>query len=297
MSPDRRAYFDPLVLARMENLQIRARTVVEGFISGLHQSPYRGYSLEFAQHREYSSGDELKHIDWKVYGRTDRFFVKQFEQETNLRLYVLLDGSGSMGFKGERSGLSKYDYGATLAACIVYLSLRQGDSTGLGILGESKVRIIPPRNAFSHLNVILDELGASRPQGRTALSHSLEAIAHSCKKRSLIILISDLFDDVDTVLRSLKFLQFKKHELMVIHLLDRDEKDFPYSGSVRFDSLESDEKIVMDPGPYRDDYRSAIQSFIDHYRFTLRNSGVEYHFHTTDEPLDKMLQTVLGARA
>ena len=291
------SYLDPVVLARMQNLQLRAQTVVEGFIAGLHQSPFRGFSVEFAQHREYSIGDELKHIDWKVYGRTDRFYVKQFEEETNLRVYMLLDASGSMAFKGEKSALSKYDYGATIAASLAYLVLHQGDSAGLGAFNESRVDLIPPRNSFSHLNVIVGELEKKRPEGRTTLARSLETVAHSLKKRSLIILISDLMDETDSVLRALKFLQFKKHELIVIHLLDREEREFPYSGSVRFDSLEGQEGLVLDCDAYRKDYRAAVDDFIERYRLTMRNSGVQYDCHATDEPPDRMLQSVFNARS
>lgn len=288
------SYLDPLVLARISNLQLRAKSVVEGFVAGLHQSHYQGYSLEFAQHREYSTGDELKHIDWKVYGRTDRFFVKQFEQETNLRVYLLLDASGSMSFKGEKSALSKYDYAATLAASLGYLTLRQGDSVGLGCFNNARVKLVPPRNSFSHLNALLEEIESVRPEGETTLANSLENIAHSVKKRSLFILISDLFDDANSVLRALKFLRFKKNEVWIVHLLDRDEKDFPYSGSIRFDSLENQKNIVLEPEQYRKDYQNAIQSFVEQYRVTLRNFGMNYRLHITDEPLDKVLRFVLS---
>lgn len=292
--PNGVSYFDPEVIAKISNLQLRAKYVVEGFITGLHQSHYKGYSLEFAQHREYSIGDELKHIDWKVYGRTDRFFVKQFEEETNLRAYILLDASGSMAFKGAKSALSKYDYGASLAAALSYLTLRQGDSTGLGHFNQSNVKLVPARNSFSHLNVLLDELETVRPAGETALARSLETMTHSVKKRSMFVVISDLLDEAESVLKAIKFLRFKKNEVLIVHLMDRDEKEFPYSGTIQFDSLENGETITLESDPYRKNYEDAVQRFIDQYRITLRNYGVRYHFHTTDEPLDRILRAILS---
>ena len=287
------SYLDPLVLARIGNLQIRAKTVVEGFIAGLHQSPYRGHSLEFAQHREYAYGDELKYIDWKVYGRSDRFFVKQFEEETNLRLYIFLDTSGSMGFKGQGSAFSKYDYAATVASSLAYLALKQGDSVGLGYSNDKGLNVIPPRNSFSHLNILLEELERVKPKGEINLAESLNAFSHSCKKRSLIVLISDLLDDQDAVLASLKFLGFKKHEVIVVHLLDKDEEDFPYSGPIRFDSMENSDNVVVDSQALRKSYRAAIAGLVENYRVALRKSKIRYYCNTTDEPLDKLLQFIL----
>lgn len=291
-----KSILDPLVLARLQNLELRARTVVEGFISGLHQSPFRGYSLEFAEHREYSPGDEIRHIDWKVYGRTDRFFVKQFEQESNLRVNLLVDLSGSMNFRGGRAPLSKFDTAAVLAAGLAVLGLRQNDSAGLALLGESGVRSVPPRSSRSHLNVILDALVSASPGGGTALSRGLETVALSARKRGLFILFSDLLDDPGSVLRSLKFLQFKRNEIKVVQLLDPDELDFPFSGSVEFTSLEDGAKLVLDAGSYREDYRKAVRRLIERYRAALRDAGIEYYCHSTDEPPDAVLRSVLRSR-
>lgn len=288
------SYFSPEVIARIGNLQLRARYVVEGFVSGLHQSPYKGYSLEFAQHRQYAFGDELKHIDWKVYARTDRLYVKQFEQETNLRAYFLLDSSGSMGFKGQKSAMSKFDYGATLVVSLSYLSLRQGDSAGLGYFNDSNAKIIPARNSFSHLNSLLEEIEKTKPQGETRIGKSLETISHSIKKRSLFILFSDLMDDQESVLKAIKFLRYKKNEVWVVHLLDKEEKDFPYSGTIRFDSLENQDKVTLESDVFRKEYEKLLNGFIDSYRVSLRNYGVRYHFHTTDEPIDRVLRAVLS---
>lgn len=287
------SYFDPAVLARLQNLRIRARTVAEGFIGGQHQSAFRGQSLEFAEHREYSFGDELKYIDWKVYGRTDRFFVKQYEEETNLRVILVLDASGSMGFRGEKSPLSKYDYGATLAASLAYLALQQGDSAGLALLKSSGQRIIPPRAALSHLNTLADELVKIRPEGPTTLSQSLDSLARSLSRRSLVIIISDLLDDQEKTVKALRLLGFKKHEVTVLHVLDRMEREFSFSGRFRLDSMENSDYIILDAESYRAEYDALVRKLTESYRTALRNMGMAYHFHSTDEPLDRLIRSVL----
>ena len=294
MSKAKTRYLDPFVLARLANLQLRAQSIVEGFVAGLHPSPTRGHSLEFAQHREYAFGDELKYIDWKVYGRSDRFFVKQFEEETNLRVHLLLDASGSMAFQGKKSAFSKYDYGATLAASLAYLTLRQQDSVGLSCLARERAKVIPPRSSLHHLYVLLEELEAVKPGGETLLSEGLSALAHRLQKRSLVILISDLLDDPEPLFKSLKFLRFKKHEVVVLHLLDGDEYDFSYSGTIQFDSLEKPEHVVMETDSYRKEYLRMIREFIENTRVALRNSGIQYVFATTRESPDLILRQVLS---
>jgi uncharacterized protein (DUF58 family) len=279
-------------LAKIGHLRLRARTVVEGFIAGQHHSALRGHSLEFSQHREYASGDELRHIDWKVYGRSDRFFVKQFEEETNLRLQIVLDASGSMGFRGEKSALSKYDYGATLAASLAYLALRQGDAVGLSLLAPESPSI-PPRSALSHLNVLTEELGRIQPSGESRLSARVEEVSRLLKKRSLLVLISDLLDDPEPVIRALRFLHFKKNEAVVLHLLDPDEREFPYQGTVRFQSMENASDLTFEADALREAYRKQVSGLIEGYRSALRGAGIEYVFSATDEPFDRPLRQVL----
>ncbi len=293
MGTQKNNFLDPLVLARIAGLKLRAQLVVEGFIAGLHQSSYRGYSLEFAQHREYVAGDELRHLDWKVYGRTDRFFIKQFEEETNLRVYLLLDASASMGFKGQNSALSKYDYGATLLASVAYLTLRQQDSVGLACLREFGQRLIPAQNSSQHLNVVLDELESVKPQGEGNLGKSLESVAFRANKRSLFILVSDLFDSQDSLINALKFLRFKKHEVMVVHLLDSDEQRFPYTGSVEFESLENQEKMTLETDSYRTEYLRAMDEFMKSAKASLQSSAIQYCFSTTQEPIDRLMRRML----
>lgn len=243
------------------------------------------------------SGDELKLIDWKVYGRSDRFFVKQFEEETNLRIVFLLDASGSMGFRGERSPLSKYDYAATLASSLAYLALEQGDNAGLSLLHESAPRFVPPRGSLAHLNTLIDELAKTKPSGATVLSVSLTSAVHALKKRSLIILLSDLLDDQEPLLRSIKLLKFKKHDVHVIHLFDREEKEFPFRGNLRFDSLENEPALILEAGSFRAEYLASVESLIHQFRGTLRKLGIDYHFHLTDEPLDSVIRGILKSHA
>lgn len=293
MAEPTRSYFDPEILARLQNLRLRALTVAEGFIGGQHASPFRGHSLEFAEHREYASGDELRHIDWKVYGRNDRLFVKQYEEETHLRVVLVLDASGSMGFRGEKSALSKYDYGATLAASLAYLALQQGDSAGLSILQNGGQSFVPPRSSLSHINTLADQLVKTRPSGPTEISKCLESLARSVSRRSMIILISDLLDDPGEVLKALKLLRFKKHEVTVLHLLDRAEKDFNFSGQIQFESLEGPDCLVLDAESYRKEYAAQVEKLSQSYRTVLEMSGMAYHFHATDEPLDRLIRSVL----
>ncbi|OGR89087.1 MAG: hypothetical protein A3A86_02510 [Elusimicrobia bacterium RIFCSPLOWO2_01_FULL_60_11] len=293
MTGSPRSYFDPEILARLQNLRLRARTVAEGFIGGRHASPFRGHSLEFAEHREYAFGDELRHIDWKVYGRNDRFFIKQYDEETHLRVLLVLDASGSMGFRGEKSALSKYDYGATLAASLAYIALQQGDSAGLSILQNAGQSFVPPRGTLSHLNTLADQLVTARPSGPTDISKCLESLARSVTRRSMIILISDLLDDSAAVLKGLKLLRFKKHEVTVLHLLDRAEKDFDFTGQVRFESLEGQDRLVLDADSYRREYAARVEKLSQSYRTALETSGMAYHFHATDEPLDRLIRSVL----
>ena len=287
------SYFDPEILARLQNLRLRASTVAEGFLGGQHASPFRGHSLEFSEHREYAWGDPIRHIDWKVYGRSDRFFIKQYEEETHLRVILVLDASGSMGFRGEKSALSKYDYGATLAASLAYLALQQGDSAGLSILQNGRQNFVPPRNSLSHLNTLVDQLVTTRPSGPTQISNSLESLAHSIPKRSMIILISDFLDDSDRVLKALKLLRFKKHEVTALHLLDRVEKDFDFSGQIQFESLEGSDSLAVNAESYKKEYAAQIKNLSQSYRATLEKFGMAYHFHSTNEPLDRLIRSIL----
>ncbi len=291
----RRQLFDPLTLAKIGNLFLRAKIVVEGFISGLHQSPFKGWSLEFAQHREYTSGDELKYLDWRVFGRTDRFFVKQYEEETNLKSYLVLDCSNSMGYKSD--GLSKFDYGCSLAACLAYLMLKQSDAVGLTLFNNKIETYLPARSNWAHLSLILNKLEHTYPSGETQISSSLGDLGRFVRRRGLIILISDLFAEPAEVVKILKYFRYKKNEVIVFHLLDPAEKKLPEGDAFRFKNLENKEEISAEPEYIREEYMRLIDDFIGNYQLNFRKSDIDYSLFTTDMPLDYALGSYLTKRA
>ncbi|MFH1259688.1 MAG: DUF58 domain-containing protein [Elusimicrobiota bacterium] len=286
--------FDPLVLAKISSMILRARFVVEGFIAGMHQSPFRGYSIEFAQHREYSPGDELKHLDWKVYGKTDRFYVKQYQEETNLKAYLVLDASNSMSFASRK--ISKLQYGTYLTAALAYLMLKQQDAVGLAIFSSSLDRFIPPRSQYKHVSVLFNELEKIKCQGETSISQALKELGQYTKRRGLIILISDLFDQPSEVLRALNFFRFQKHEIIVFHLLDPAEKNLPYQDLISFEDMETKEKIVTRPEVIRREYEKCLADFINEYKLNFLQNNIDYCPLITNQPLDIALCSYLAKR-
>jgi uncharacterized protein (DUF58 family) len=229
-----RAYLDPAVVARLAHLDVRARLVVEGFIAGMHRSPFHGFSVEFAEHRPYMPGDPLKNLDWKVWARSDRLLIKQYTEETNLRCHLLLDLSGSMAFRSPRAALSKLGYAQSLAAALAYLMLQQQDAVGAMLFAERPLSYLPPRAVRSHLDEILKALGSAAPQGRTRLGPVLHELAERIKRRGLIVLLSDLMDDPAQVLLGLQHFRHRNHEVVVFHVLDPDEVEFPYTDTATF---------------------------------------------------------------
>jgi uncharacterized protein (DUF58 family) len=292
---DRKKLFDPLTLAKIGNLFLRAKIVVEGFISGLHQSPFKGWSLEFAQHREYTSGDELKYLDWRIYGRTDRYFVKQYEEETNLKSYLVLDCSNSMGYKS--GSLSKFDYGCSLAACLAYLMLKQSDAVGLTLFNNKIETYLPARSNWAHLSLILNKLETVYPSGETKIFSSLSDLGKYIRRRGLIILISDLFEESAEVVKILKYFRYKKNEVIVFHLLDPSEKKLPEGDAYLFENLENKEKISAEPGLIREEYIQLMDNFIENYKLNFRRSDIDYSLFTTDTSLDYALGSYLAKRA
>src|SRR5919109_4344119 len=280
----RRGYFDPLVLAKIANMSLRARHVVEGLLSGLHDSPYRGYSVEFAEHREYAPGDEIRRIDWKAYGKFDRYFVKEYEEETNLRAYLLLDASASMDYGSE--GVRKFDYGCYLAVSLAYLMLRQGDDVGLLTFGAQVQRYIPPRAGLKHMQAVTSVLEATQPAGETHLDQALREIGGKLKKRGMIIVISDLFDAPDLVLRALKYFRHRRNEVMVFHLLDNNELAFPFDRLTVFEDIENiQSRVLADPRAIRQAYLQQLQTFIEEYRRECRREWIDYNLFPTTTPL------------
>ncbi len=291
----RRHYFDPLVLAKISTLTLRARYVVEGLLSGLHESPYRGYSVEFAEHREYAPGDEIRRIDWKAYGKFDRYFVKEYEEETNLRAYLLLDASASMNYGSQ--GLTKFDYGCYLAASLAYLLLRQGDYVGLATFGDQVQRYIPPRSGLKHMQALSSQMEATRPQGETHLDQVLREIAGKITRRGMIMVISDLFDASERVMRALKYFRHRRHEVMVFHLLDDNELRFPFDRLTVFEDLEDPTlRVLSEPRSIREAYLQQLQAFLDDYRQACRRERIDYNLFDTTTPLDVALTRYLARR-
>lgn len=294
MDQTKRGYIDPLVVAKLSTMLLRARFVVEGFIAGLHQSPYRGFSLEFAQHREYSPGDETRHVDWKVYGRKDRYYVKQFQEETNLKAYILLDRSASMGYGSE--GISKLQYGSYLAASLAFLMLKQQDSVGLATFDEKIRKYIPPRQTKGHLSLILEELESLVPFSATGINRSLQELGQYTRRRGLIILISDLLDEQENVLKALKYFRFKKHEVIVFHLLDHGELELPFTSQLWLEDMENGKKVLTHADVIRRRYGTVVKEFINRYKLSCLTSDIDYCFIDTRTPLDFALGAYLARR-
>jgi len=286
---------DAATIARLGNMDVRARTVVEGFVAGLHRSPYKGFSVEFAEHRQYMPGDPLKTIDWKVYGKSDRFYVKEFEEETNLRAYLVLDASASMGFSSG-GAVTKFDYSRYLAAALSYLMIRQQDSVGVLLFDEEVRRFIPPRSARQHLHVILNELEAARPAERTELAATLHRLAERLKRRGLVVIFSDLFDDPEKVLIALRHFKHNRNEVVVFHVLDAAERDFGFRREAIFRDVETREEMLVRPWEIQREYRDAVGAWIDRYRRSCREIGVDYVPMHTETPFDTALLAYLDKR-
>jgi uncharacterized protein (DUF58 family) len=278
-----RSFLDPAVVARLGTLELKARTIVEGFLSGLHRSPFKGFSVEFAEYRQYIPGDDLHTIDWKVYARSDRHYIKKFEEETNLDCHLLLDVSGSMGY-GSHHGMTKFEYGACLAASLGYLMNRQRDAVGLTAFDENIVDLL----------VTLDRLVTGR---KTDVSKPLHRLADSITKRGLVVLISDLLDNPDEVIRGLKHFQFRGVDVIVFHVLDPDEIEFPFEHATRFEDLETNEEVMAVPGAVREHYLKAIGGLVDRYRRELGATGIDYQLLNTNHPLELALMSYLSTRS
>jgi uncharacterized protein (DUF58 family) len=292
---DYRKYLDPAVVSKLASIELKARMVVEGFIVGLHRSPYHGFSVEFAEHRQYMPGDDFKHIDWKVYGKSDRFYIKQFEEETNLKAYILLDASRSMGYKS--NGISKLEYGSYLAASLAYLMLRQQDAPGLLVYDEKIRSYIPPRGARSHITPILTSLNGTEPSNMTDASVAFHELADRIKRRGLIIVISDLLDDPEKLLLGLKHFRHRQHEVIVFQILDPYERSFAYKGEARFKDMETGRELLTDPWQIRKDYMARLDEYLSDISRTCRDSQIDYHLLDSSIPFDKALFGYLAKRS
>lgn len=290
-------YLDPNALARVRSLGLAARGVVEGFISGLHSSPYKGFSVEFAEHRKYVPGDNLRHLDWRVLGRADRLYLKQYEEETNLRAQILLDSSGSMAFAGQPGGLSKLQYGSFLAAILAYVMMRQQDAVGLTTF-DTKVRLdLPAGGSARHFDEMMKRLEGVRPGKTTDLGGTLHRLADRFKRRSLIILISDFYDDLDAIATALHHFRHRRHEVIAFQVLDRAEIEFPYRETTGFLDMETGETIQVDPRYVRDDYRARMTEFLAGCRKLCADCQIDHVLMDTSEPYDRALSRYLERRA
>lgn len=290
-----RKYLDPAVVSRLSGMELRARLVVEGFMAGMHKSPYHGFSVEFAEHRQYMPGDDIKHIDWKVYGKTDRFYVKQFEEETNLKAYLLLDRSASMGYASHT--VSKFQYAAYLAAALSYLLIRQRDAAGLVTFDSKIQRLLPPRSVPSYLMRILQELEHTRPAESTNIASTLHSVAERIKRRGLILLFSDLFDEFPhDLVQGLKHFRHRKHEVIVFHILDPLEISFAFKEDALFEDMETQNTISVQPAHVHAAYRQLMRAFLEKLKKACRENRIDYVQLTTDTPFDLALSTFLQKR-
>lgn len=289
-----RRFLVPEVVSKLKGMELKARLVVEGFLTGLHRSPYRGFSVEFAEHRAYMPGDEIRRIDWKIYGRTDRYYVKEFEEETNLKAYLLLDASGSMGYSSNQ--VSKIEYSSYLAASLSYLLLKQQDSVGLVVFDSRIRKYVPPRSTKAHLHVILKELDRLSPGGETSLSGTFHELAEKIKRRGLIIVISDLFDEPGAVLLGLKHFRHRKHEVICFQVTDEWERSFPFRRAFTFKDMETGEELPVDPSQVADDYRTEMKDFMENYKRKLRENLIDYVPLSTATPFDRALFAYLEKR-
>lgn len=289
-------FLDPAVIARLGTMELKARTVVEGFLSGLHRSPYKGFSVEFAEYRQYLPGDDLSTLDWKVYARSDRHYVKKFEEETNLECHVLLDLSASMGYRGS-APMSKLEYGSVLAASLAFLMHRQRDATGLIAFADSIAFRLPASARPGHLHALLLALERFQPGERSDVGRPLHQLAEAMTKRSLVVLISDLLDEPEPVVKGLRHLKFRGSDVVVFQLLDPHELTFPFRGAARFKDVETGDEVTADPGSIRAAYLRELAGLTLRYDRDLRGAGIDYVQLDTSQPLDFALLSYLSARS
>ena len=289
-------YLDPKVLNKITRLELRARLVMEGFVSGMHKSPFHGFSVEFAQHREYVQGDDLRYLDWKIWGKSDRLYIKEFEEETNLRAHLFLDQSESMAY-GHEGGMSKFDYGATAAASLGYLIQQQSDAVGLSLFNDEIVRSVRPSNTRANLATVMASLEEAKPTAKTKIGSVLTELASQVARRGMVIVFSDLFDDAKQVLRGLRMLVQRGHDVAVFHILDRDEVEFPFERMTLFDGLEELPELLVDPRSLRDAYLKEINDFQAEMRRGCLQHRIDYVRLVTSQHLDVVLSSYLAARA
>jgi uncharacterized protein (DUF58 family) len=291
---DSRRFLHPDAIKRIARLELRAQHVVEGFLSGMHRSPYYGQSVEFLQHREYTWGDDLRFVDWKVWAKQDRYYVKQFEEDTNLRCTLLVDVSGSMHYGN--GAMNKYEYACTVAACLGYLLLRQQDSVGCISFDETTRITVPPRTRRNHIDSIVQALNVSDPKDKTDIYQVLRTTTETVPRRGIIAIVSDLLVERPGLFRGLKLLRSRGHEVIVFHVLDDDELDFPFQGPTRFEGLELPEHLRCNPRALREGYLAALNTYLEEVRRGCVRNRVDYTLLRTSQPLDAALAAYLSSR-
>jgi uncharacterized protein (DUF58 family) len=288
---------DPALLARIAGMPLRARTVVEGALSGMHRSPHRGASVEFSEHKEYAPGDELRHVDWRAVGRMDRLYVKQFEHETNLRATIVLDASRSMAYRGRGAAMTKLEVGAVLSASLAYLLVKQGDAAGLLTFADGPLDYLPPRSRPAHLHAVLASLEALRPGSEaTDLAATLDRVAEVVPRRGLVVLVSDLLDFRHEPAALLRRLKQARHDALVLQVLDRDELALSFDGPTVFEALEGRARLLTDPEGLRARYVAELEAWTASWRRACVEADADYQLVPTDAPLDRALGEILRRR-
>ncbi len=293
---DYRKYLSPAYVSKLNSLELRARLVVEGFMVGLHKSPYHGFSVEFTEHRPYMQGDNLRDVDWTVYAKTNRYFIKQYEEETNLKSYILLDTSKSMSYASE-GNVSKLEYASTLVAGLSYLMIKQQDAVGISLYSEKIDKYLPPKSSRAYLQQLLKTLAEVKPSNKTNTAASLNSIAEKIKRRGLVIVVSDLFDDVESILGALKHFRYNNNEVIVFQILDPVEKSFNFTGDAVFKDIENEEELTTQPYQIQKAYRQAMNEFIHKIKSECLNSKIDYNLIDTSQPYDKALINYIRKRS
>ncbi len=320
MQADYKKYLQPSVISRLANMELKAKFVVEGFIAGLHKSPYHGFSVEFAEHRQYMPGDDLKYLDWKVLGRTDRYYIKQFEEETNLKSYLIVDSSRSMHFKSSgaefitkspfgkifrkkeqlkaiaKSNITKLEYSTYIAAALAVLMNFQKDAAGLVVYDETIRTFIPPKATSQNLKLILNQLSSIQPSGKTNTASALNIVAERIKRRGLIIIFSDLFDDQTAVINALKHFRYKKNEVIMFQVLDPVEMNFAIDSPTIFKDMETSQEMLSQPISVMNSYQDAVKEFINNYKTACLSNNIDYVLLSTETPFDTALLGYLNKR-
>lgn len=287
---------DPAVLAELEGLQLRATRIVEGYVSGLHRSPYQGFSVEFAEHREYAPGDDLRYVDWKVFGKTDKVYLKQYEEETNLICYLVLDTSESMRYQSESAAMSKLEYAQCAAASLAYLVVRQQDSVGLTTFDDEVRQFIRPAGSGTHLNQLVQVMEQTEPVRKTRTGPIFHELAERFTRRGIVFILSDLFDDTEQMLAGLKHFRHRRHDVVVLHTLDPAELDFPFQHATMFHGLEQSGDLLIEPAQLKRAYKQEIDKFVATVRAGCHAQQADYLQIRTDMPLDVVLSSYLAKR-